>query len=505
MVTGESRFLGLYTAAAYKESIREIPGLSGKVRAVLSRAAFPPGSHEETALTEILESYPRDSLFQVKADELFALVMGVLGLGERQRVRLFVCRDRLDRFVDCLVTIPRDRYHTDNRERVLKILLEAFSGVLLDWRAQLTESVLVRVYFRVRCPDGIPADFDVAEIEARLVKATRAWSDDLRDALLEEYGEEHGSDLYKRYDEAFPPGYRSDWVARSAVADIARIEQLVSADEPILNLYRPLESPEGLVRCKLFSSSGVSLSNVLPTFEHMGAHVVDERPYEISPRDRTPAWIYDFSLQVAVPDAERVRDNFQDAFLGIWRGELEDDGLSGLVLAAGLTGREITVIRAVGKYLRQAGIPFSGAYMVRTLLAHPDIATMLLELFVARFDPDRRDDVDRGSDQRGDRAGDRRGREPRRGPDSAQLPERSPGDAPHELLPGGWRGTPGALPLVQAGPIAACRCCRSRGRDLRSSCTRRGSREFTSAAARSRAAVFAGLTVRRTSGPRSSG
>ena len=147
------------------------------------------------------------------------------------------------------------------------------------------------------------------------------------------------------------------------------------------------------MRCKLFSSTGVSLSNVLPTFEHMGANVVDERPYEISPRDRAPAWIYDFSLQVAAPDVERVRDIFQEAFLGIWRGELEDDGLNGLVLAAGLTGREITVIRAIGKYLRQAGIPFSAAYMVRTLLAHPEIATMLLRLFVARFDPDRRDDL----------------------------------------------------------------------------------------------------------------
>jgi glutamate dehydrogenase len=392
VVTGESRFLGLYTSAAYKESIWDIPGLNSKVRAVITRAAFPPGSHEETALIEILESYPRDSLFQVKADELFALAMGVLGLGERHRVRLFVCRDRLDRFVDCLVTIPRDRYHTDNRERVLKILLEAFSGVLLDWRAQLTESVLVRVYYRVRCPDGIPAAVELAEIEARLVKATRAWSDDLRDALFDEYGEEHGSDLYKRYEEAFPPGYRSDWDARSAVADIARIEQL-SGHEPIPNLYRRLEAPVGLVRCKLFSSSGVSLSNVLPTFEHMGAHVVDERPYEISPRDRARAWIYDFSMQVGVPDADRVRDKFQDAFLGIWRGELEDDGLNGLVLAAGLTGREITLIRAIGKYLRQAGIPFSAAYMVRTLLAHPDIATMLLELFVARFDPDRRDEL----------------------------------------------------------------------------------------------------------------
>jgi glutamate dehydrogenase len=392
-VLGECRFLGLYTAAAYKEAARDIPGLSEKVRAVLSRAAFPPGSHEETALIEILESYPRDSLFHVKGDELFALAMGVLGLGERQRVRLFVCRDRLDRFVECLVTIPRDRYHTDNRERVRKILLEALGGVLLDWRAQLSESVLVRVYYRVRCPEGVPGNFDVAEVESRLVKATRAWSDDLRDALIEELGEELGSELHTRYEEAFPPGYRSDCVARSAVADIARLEQLVCGDEPIISLYRPVESPERAARCKLFSASGVSLSNVLPTFEHMGAKVVDERPYEISPRDRPTVWIYDFGLEVAAPNLEQVRETFQEAFLGIWRGEFEDDGLGGLVLAAGLTGREITVIRAIGKYLRQAGIPFSAAYMVRTLLAHPDIATMLLRLFVARFDPDGRDDL----------------------------------------------------------------------------------------------------------------
>jgi glutamate dehydrogenase len=391
-VVGETRFLGLYTSAAYKERAVEIPGLSGKVRAVLSRAAFPPGSHEETVLTEIIESYPRDSLFHVRTDELFALTMGLWGLGERQRVRLFVCRDRLERFVECLVTIPRDRYHTDNRERVQRILLEAFGGVLLDWRAQLSDSLLVRVYFRVRCPHGIPPEFNAGEIEARLVKATRAWSDDLRDALIEEHGEEHGSDLHKRYDQAFPAGYRSDWIARSAVADITRIEQLASGDEPIIDLYRPVEAPEGAVRCKLFSSSGVSLSNVLPTFEHMGAHVLDERPYEISPRDRAPAWIYDFTLNVAVPDAERARDNFQEAFLGIWRGELEDDGLGGLVLTAGLTGREITVLRAIAKYLRQAGTLFSSAYMVRTLLAYPDIAAMLLGLFVARFDPERRDD-----------------------------------------------------------------------------------------------------------------
>ena len=390
-VSGERRFLGLYTTAAYKTSATEIPLLRGKVEQVLARAGFPSDSHDTKALLEILESYPRDALFQVEVDDLFDTAMGILGLGERQRLRLFVRRDALDRFVECLVCIPRDRFNTENRERVARILVEAFAGTKVDWTLQLSESLLARVYYIVHCEQGVPTDYDVSEIEARLVQATRAWTDDLRVALLEEHGEDRGGKIYKRFERAFPPAYRDDWVARSAVADIARINELAASSEPIMSLYRPLEAPEGIVRCKLFSTGGVSLSEVLPTFEHMGAKVVDERPYEVSPAGREPIWIYDFGLQCIADDIDRVRDVFQDAFLGVWRGDLEDDGLNGLVLRAALTGRQITIIRAVAKYLRQGGIPFSDRYMEHTLISHPEIATLLVRLFDARFDPDRRD------------------------------------------------------------------------------------------------------------------
>ncbi len=391
-VIGERRFLGLYTTSAYKESVREIPILRGKLKGVLDRAAFPPDSHDAKALTEIIESYPRGSLFQTDTDDLFSISMGLLGLGERQRVRLFVRRDQLDRYVECLVCIPRDRFNTENRERVGRILLDEFGGSHLDWTLQLSESLLVRVRYIIHTPSGIADDHDVSEIEARLVQATRAWTDDLRAALVEEYGEEHGTRIYRRYERAFPPAYRSDWVGRSAVVDIGRIEELrANAAEPILSLYRPLEAREGVVRCKLFSAGGVSLSDVLPTFEHMGARVVDERPYEITPDGAEPVWVYDFGLRIATDDIEEIRDDFQDAFLGVWRGELEDDRLNGLVLAGALTGRQITIIRTIAKYLRQAGIAFSDRYMERTLLAHPKIATLLVRLFVARFDPGRAD------------------------------------------------------------------------------------------------------------------
>ena len=387
-VVGERRFLGLYTTRAYKASPRSIPIIRGKVEGVLSQAGFPPASHDRKALLEILESYPRDSLFQMETEDLFHVAIGILGLGERQRLRLFTWRDPLDRFVECLVCIPRDRFNTENRERVGRILLDALGGVALDWTLQLSESRLARVHYIIRCAEGPPGDYDVATIEARLVQAVRAWTDDLRDALLEEHGEEEGNKLFRRYERAFPPGYQADWVARSAVADINRIEELACTDEPITSLYRPLEAPDGIVRLKLFSAGGMLLSDVLPTLEHLGAKVADERPYEITAADRDPAWIYDFGLQADPANTERVRDLLHDAFLGVWRGELEDDGLNGLVLGATLTGRQVSIIRAIAKYLRQAGIGFSDAYMQRTLTGHPDIARLLVELFNARLDPD---------------------------------------------------------------------------------------------------------------------
>ena len=390
-VIGERRFLGLYTTAAYRSSPREIPMLRGKARGVLIRAGFPHDSHDAKALVEILETLPRDSLFQIETEDLFEIAMGILGLGERQRVRLFLWQDPLDRFMSCMVTIPRDRFNTENRERVGRILVDTFGGTHLDWSLHLSESLLVRVHYIVHCPHGIAPGYDAAEIEARLAEVTRAWTDDLRAALLDEHGEERGAKLYRSYGRAFPAAYRADWLARFAVTDVGHIEQLNRTGDPILSLYRPLEAGDGLIRCKLFSSGGISLSDVLPSFEHMGAHVVDERPYEITPDGTHSVWIYDFGLRSDAGDLEQVREIFQEAFLGSWRGGLEDDSLNGLVLRAGLTGREITIVRAIARYLRQAGSAFSDRYMERTLVSHAEITTKLIRLFFARFSPERRD------------------------------------------------------------------------------------------------------------------
>ncbi len=392
-VTGERRFLGLYTFSAYSASVLEIPLVRRKANYVLERAGFPPGSHNEKDLMEILETYPRDELFQISEEELFEVAMGILHLQERQRVRLFVRRDTYERFFSCLVYVPRDRYNTDIRRRMQEILQNALGSENAEFDVRLSESVLARLHFIIYTAPGHTPDYDVDDIEARLVEATRSWTDNLHDALVEQCGEERGNELFRAYREAFPPGYRDDYLARTAVIDIRRIEGLSSENDLGMSLYHPLEAPEDFLRFRLYRlGAQISLSEVMPLLEDMGVEVADQRPYKVEPAGGTPVWINDFGLVHEAQgelQTDQVKEIFQDAFARAWRGAVEDDGFNRLVLRAQLTWRQIMILRAYCKYLRQTGTTFSQRYMEETLAANPRITRLLVELFEARLDPDR--------------------------------------------------------------------------------------------------------------------
>src|SRR5215213_5227757 len=402
-VTGERRFLGLYTFSAYSASAFDIPLVRRKVRYVLERAGFPQGSHNEKDLIEILETYPRDELFQVSKEELFEIAMGILHLQERQRVRFFVRRDTYGRFFSCLVFVPRDRYNTLIRERMQDILLKAFDGVNVEYNVRLSESVLARVHFIIYTKPGEKPEYDEEEIEGRLVETTRSWTDNLYDALIEQYGEERGTELFRKYRDAFSPGYRAGFLPRTAVSDIQRMERLKSNDDLEMSLYHPIEEPEDFLGFKLFKlGEQVSLSEILPLLEDMGVEVVDERPHEVKPEGSPPVWIYDFGLVHETDDelqTGEVREIFQDAFARAWRGTVENDGFNRLVLRARLTWREISMLRAYCKYLRQTGTTFSQDYMEDALVNNQHIARLIVDLFEARLDPSRRNTAEAESER----------------------------------------------------------------------------------------------------------
>jgi glutamate dehydrogenase len=389
-VVGERRFLGLYTSSAYSARPDEIPILRRKARRVRERSGLPPGSHDDKALVEILETYPRDELFQISDDDLFEIAMGILHLGERPRVRLFPRRDTFGRFLSCLVFVPRDRFNTQVRERIQAILSEEFSGTSVDYNVRLSESVLARLHYVIYTRPGTRPDYDVREIEARLVETTRSWADDLLDALVEQLGEERGTALFADYGNAFPAAYRDDFTPPAAVLDVQRMEKLDPAGDLAMALYRPLEAPEDFFVLKLLRSGRpILLSDVLPLLEDLGVKVYDERPYEIDRTGPLDAWIYDFGLtsEDGPIDLESVGEAFKEAFARAWRGEIEVDGFNRLVLRASLTWREVALLRALAKYLRQVGTTFSQRYMEETVAANAGIVRRIVELFRLRFDP----------------------------------------------------------------------------------------------------------------------
>jgi glutamate dehydrogenase len=390
-VVSERRFLGLYTRNVYKQWPEQIPILRRKVAEVTARAGYEPDSHSGKALAEVLDSYPRDELFQISVDDLFEQAMAILSLQDRQRLRLLVRRDDFGRFVSCLVFLPRDRLTSALEERMQELLLTAFHGANLEYTARVGDSVLARLHVVIYTEAVPDADVDVAELEGLLADAMRSWSDDLREALVEDFGEEQGLDLHRRYRDAFPNSYTEDFSARVAASDLRRIEGLSETGFTV-NLYRPLESGGDGLRLKLYREGHrITLSNVLPLLENMGVQVVEERPYEVSPLDSDEAWIYDFGLRSSEPtdlESDEVRDRFHEAFLQIWRAEVDNDGFNRLVLRAALGIREVTVLRAYARYLRQVGTTFSFEYIGTTLANNPALAAQLVHLFRTRFDPD---------------------------------------------------------------------------------------------------------------------
>ena len=391
-VIGEWRFLGLYTSAAYNQVPRAIPLLREKVARVMERATYPENSHAAKALLHILETFPRDLLFQISDDELFETGMGILHLQERQRVRLFVHRDRIGRFASCIVHVPRERFNTQVRLKIQGLLAEALGARDVEFTVQLSESVLARLYFVFRVAPTDPVEVDAHELEARLRVYIRDWRDALYDELLDHCGEELGTARFRRYGEAFPAGYQTHCDARVAVHDIDSMEAIEEVQDAIaMTLHRPLEAAHDVLYFKLFRPGRpISLSDALPVLENMGLRVETEQPARIERADGSPVWMHDFGMRIDQSlelDIDRIREKFQETFERVWQGDAENDGFNRLVLRAWLDWREIAMLRAYCKYLRQIGTTFSQAYMEAALAGNALIARMLTRLFHVRFDP----------------------------------------------------------------------------------------------------------------------
>ncbi|MBL6734982.1 MAG: NAD-glutamate dehydrogenase [Shewanellaceae bacterium] len=390
-VIGEDRFLGLYALGMYHTQVTQIPLIKSKVQRILDASGLYPGSHDYKSLLHILETFPRDELLQSKEKELIPMVNGVLKIQERDKLRVFMRRDHFGRYLSFMVYISKERFNTKLRKDTQRFLAAYFkTQEYVEFVTYFTDSTLARTHYVVRV-DHTNMDIDVKEIENNLKEAARLWEDKFISALIHHFGEAKGRELATCYSQVFSRSYQEEVSPNTAVLDIEQCESLNAERTLSLLFYRPQEATadSGQVRLKLFSKDKpIILSDVMPVLENFGLRVINEHPYEVKSA-RGDFWISDFFMQITDIPNQALMDRqelFQDALYKVWNKTIEDDGFNSLVLSCGLSAREVSVLRAYARYMRQIESTFGQSYIVETFKRHSTLASLLVKIFKVKFE-----------------------------------------------------------------------------------------------------------------------
>jgi len=393
-VCGESRFIGLYTSPVYNRSPSGFPIIREKIEYVIAKSGFEASGHDGKALRQILETFPRDELFQSTREELYQVAVKIAQINERDQVRLFMRKGPFGKFVSCVLYVPRDLFSSDVRAKVQHIISDAIGASEQEFTTYFSDSILARVHLVFKVGENGAADYDVRRLEKKIIDVVRSWEDHLSDSLIDDLGEAKGVSYFSQFRNAFSHGYRENFDARSAVYDIQHIVSLNPETDIALNFYQPIGAEKGSVRFKIFRANDpVELSDVIPLLENLGLRVIGEHPYKIKRvvnGEEQTIWLHDFDLKFGLPvsiDVGAVRHYFQEAFAAIWNKHADSDEFNRLVLGARLNWREVVVLRSYAAYMKQTTFNFSQSYIANTLSQHLDITRNLVALFKAKFDP----------------------------------------------------------------------------------------------------------------------
>lgn len=386
-------FIGLFTSEAYDSSPRDIPFLRQKVKNIVKRAGFDSAWHDGKALLHILDSLPRDELFEADEEELAEIGLTTLNIQSRQRLVMFMRKDHFNRYLSCLVYIPRDRFDYELCEQIKALIAQDLNSSVTLMKAQFGSFSLALVHYHIHLTPHSNLKYNQGLLEQKLMEAARSWRDELRFVIDTKLNEWESAPLIKRYGKAFSKSYEDNFDAHEAYLDIIEIEKLLLEKKKGSRVYRPDDYENTRLKLKIYNPGRpLALSEILPTLENLDLKVLTEIPFEVKPTDLNSSfWIHDFDLESrgnCPIDMEVAQTKFRETLLRIWSGETKDGSFNRLVIRAGLDWRQCMMFLAYSAYLRQIGTHFSEGYLSNALIHNPGITRLLSDLFQSRFSPE---------------------------------------------------------------------------------------------------------------------
>ena len=403
-VSGEHRFIGLFTSRAYAEDAETIPILRDKLRQILEATAVAPDSHDYKEIKTIFSSMPKEELFLTSAQKIGEDVRTVLTAYDTDGVRVTLHEDVLHRGVSAMVIIPAERYSADVRKRVEHLLVQAFDGEIMNFHLALGGGDQARLHFYLVARPGRFETIAVTELELSIGELIRSWSDRVRAGLERVRPPDEARRMARRYTEAFSQEYQAATSPAAAVQDILELEAMQAEDRPVSVSFSNtadtswVPEEEGVTELKLYQLGGpLVLSEFMPILENAGLRVIAVNPFQVRGGAVPKAIVYTFAVQDKAGQPLDVAGRataIAETILAVRAGDASNDITNGLVLATGLHWREVDVLRAYSAYALQLGVVPARFALPAAMLRHPHIARMLFELFQVKFDPDRQADLD---------------------------------------------------------------------------------------------------------------
>lgn len=395
-VTHMHRFLGLYTSSVYFREALAIPLLRKKVSRALERSGFIPNGHNMKDLLQVINTFPRDELFQISSSQLLETAVAITRIRDTGSSRIFIRKDFYGRFVSCLVYIPRELFNTNSRLAIQALLEEKLQAQDVDFNTYLSESSQARIHLVFRVPKIRGLRIDSVKIEAEIEALIRPWEDDLLNCLRQIGSEEEAQAQYRRYAQCFSAAYKETYSAQEAVCDLTFIDR-VTQTRNLAVCLTDSTAEKAEFSFKLFSyDSQLMLSDVDPILENLGLRIVSERTFALTSdcSDTSSGarriWLHDFLVYRAVADGklgDEGKRRFEDAFYAIWDGRADDDAYNALLLRASLTWRQAGLLRALGAYLKQIRYGYSQLFLAETLSKHAAVTARLVSFFEEQFSP----------------------------------------------------------------------------------------------------------------------
>ncbi|MDZ5761748.1 NAD-specific glutamate dehydrogenase [Candidatus Cyrtobacter comes] len=393
-------FMGFFTSSVYYQSVREIPMIRRKVSNIFEKYGYPEASHNAKELITALENFPRSDLIRSPEDELYEIASAVVALSLVPGVRVFVRPEAQDRFVTCMIFMPRTQFRSDIINTICAILSEQINGTISRHYIHIGDSNIARIQITIKTDQTHRKAFDRKKIEHLVSNAVSSWHDGLLAELKKKLNSQDVDGLFFKYKDAFDIKYTHTFELDETVCDIKMIELALKEQDVKFSITKSKERGCKFFGLKIYSPKfALHLSSMLPLLENMGFFVADTSTFRVELIDEENFFIHSFrlcvsdSMKVSIMFTNELKCNLEEAFSLAFKRKIENDKFNSLILSTGVGWRQALIMRAYCKYFKQINFKYSESAVITALLENPLTSTKLMQLFEAKFSLDNSKDI----------------------------------------------------------------------------------------------------------------